>query len=229
MNSHNRLIIAVDGPAGSGKGSVCRAVAQRFGMAYLDTGLVYRALALHAIRHGVDDWQQLVGYAATLPLNFVQSAAWLDGEEVTLALRDEAVGQRASLLSAVPSIRAALLDFQRGYGGDRDAIFDGRDVATVLFPEACLKLFITADLAVRAQRRALELQLRGEDVSLDDVRFRMSERDARDAARSHAPLTVAPDAVVIDTTHLTLEQTMTRVMGEVERIWLAAGRRLPLT
>ncbi|MBF0158774.1 MAG: (d)CMP kinase [Magnetococcales bacterium] len=221
----DRLIVAVDGPAGAGKGSVCRAVAQHFDMAYLDTGAIYRALALTASRHGLEQPEQLAQCAASLPFAFVLTdaatacyTAFLDGEDVTRSLRDESVGQLASSLSAIPAIRTALLGFQRSYGGGQDTVLDGRDVGTVVFPEAQLKIFLTADLASRAKRRALELQSRGEHVILDEIQRCMAGRDARDAARSHAPLAIAVDAVVIDTTCLTLEQSTTRVMGEVERI-----------
>jgi cytidylate kinase len=238
----DRFIIAVDGPAGAGKGSICRAVAGQFGLAYLDTGAVYRALAVQSLRvwppsdgTHTPGWQpqeadvaRLATMATTMPFVFRRLeqgdyGAFLGPEEVTTRLREEQVGERASLLSALPEVRAALLAFQRQYGGTQDTIFDGRDIGTVVWPEAPLKIFLTASLEARARRRALELQQRGETANLAEIGHRMAERDRRDAERAHAPLAVAADAVVIDTTHLTLEQSTTRVMREVA-CRIAAGR-----
>ena len=226
--SEKRLIIAVDGPAGAGKGSVCRAVAEQFDLAYLDTGAIYRALALLSLRSGVTDTCALAHVAAEMPFAFrrlvgSQYAAFLHEEEVTLLLRQEQVGERASLLAALPAIRTALLGFQRRYGGAQNAIFDGRDIGSVVWPEAQLKIFLTADLTVRAKRRALELQPGGEADNLHQIEIRMAERDARDANRIHAPLVAARDVVVVDTTYLTLEQSTARVMCEVARLLSATS------
>lgn len=217
-----RLVVAVDGPAGAGKGAVCRAVAGRFGLSYLETGALYRAVGLIARRERSETADALAEYARTMPFAFRMAAdggfrAWLGEEEVTAALRDEQVGQAASRVAAIPEVRAALLGFQRGYGGDADIILDGRDVGTQVWPDADLKIFLTATLDERAKRRALELQQRGEAVRFPEIRDAMARRDALDAGRSHAPLAAAEDAVVVDTTRLTLEQSIGAVADLLDR------------
>ncbi|MBF0285979.1 MAG: (d)CMP kinase [Magnetococcales bacterium] len=212
----DRVIIAVDGPAGAGKGAVCRAVAERFGLAYLETGAIYRAVGLLALRQGVSDEAGLAELARTMPFSFRsvgpgRFGAYLGEEEVTAQLREEAVGEAASKAAALPEVRRALLHFQRGYGGPPGVILDGRDVGTVVWPEADLKIFLTASLEERAKRRALELREKGETASLEEIRQRMAERDARDSSRTHAPLLPATDAVTLDTTPLTLDESIARV------------------
>lgn len=207
-----RLVVAVDGPAGAGKGAVCRSAAQRFGLTYLETGALYRAVGLIGLRDGLTDETELAQVAGTMPFGFRalgdgRYGAFLGEEEVTLALRAEEVGQAASKVAAMPGVRAALLSFQRRYGGAHDAILDGRDVGSVVWPDADLKIFLTASLEERARRRAVELQERGEAVNLTELIARMAERDARDAGRAHAPMAAAPGAILVDTSTLTLEES----------------------
>ncbi|MBF0187562.1 MAG: (d)CMP kinase [Magnetococcales bacterium] len=217
-----RLIIAVDGPAGSGKGSVCRSVADRFGLAYLETGAIYRAVGLIALEQGLDAPESLAEAAAEMPFTFRalgggNYGAFLGEREISDDLRREEVGERASQVSAIPDVRQALLGFQRGYGGSDDAILDGRDVGTVVCPDAGLKIFLTASLEARAERRALELQAKGEPVSLREVSARMAARDARDSGRSHAPLKPAEDAVIVDTTPMTKSESIERVAALISQ------------
>ncbi|MBF0588870.1 MAG: (d)CMP kinase [Magnetococcales bacterium] len=213
--------IAVDGPAGAGKGAVCRAVAQRFQMPYLDTGSIYRAVGLLSIRSGQLDPEKLARAAQVMDYLFKDMGdgsfgAFLGGENVTTELRQEATGERASQVAAMPQVREALLAFQRTYGAGGHRILDGRDVGTVVWPDADLKIFLTASLEERANRRALELQAKGEAVSVQQICDRMAERDARDSGRDHAPMISAADAVVVDTTHLTLEESIEQVVRLVE-------------
>ena len=214
-----RLVIAVDGPAGAGKGAVCRAVASRFALAYLETGALYRAVGLLALRQGVVDPGALAVLAGAMPF-FCRSDpggsfyAFIAEEDVTRELRAETVGHAASRVAAMPEVRQALLGFQRRYGGGGDVILDGRDVGTVVWPDADLKVFLTATLEERARRRALELQAAGETVSVAVVSALMVARDARDTGREHAPLVPADDALVIDTTYLSLD----RSIDQVERL-----------
>ncbi|MBF0165945.1 MAG: (d)CMP kinase [Magnetococcales bacterium] len=208
----DRLVVAVDGPAGAGKGAVCRSAAQRFGLAYLETGALYRAVGLIGLRNGLTDADALARVAGTMPFGFRaledgRYGAYLGEEEVTLALRAEEVGQTASKVAAMPGVRAALLSFQRRYGGGRNVILDGRDVGSVVWPDADLKIFLTASLEERARRRAVELQARGEAVNLTELLARMAERDARDAGRAYAPMAAAPGAILVDTSPLTLEES----------------------
>lgn len=222
------LVVAVDGPAGAGKGTICRAVASHFGWRYLDTGSLYRAVGLIARREGVEEPEALAQRAAAMPFAFRpvgrgEYRAYLGEEDVSLALRDEAVGEAASRVAAMPRVRQALLAFQRAYGREGGVILDGRDVGSVVFPDAPMKIFVTATLDERARRRALELQQRGETVNFREVRAKMAERDARDAGRAHAPLTAAPDAVVLDTTGLTPPECVQRVIELVQPLTSRLG------
>ncbi|MBF0155308.1 MAG: (d)CMP kinase [Magnetococcales bacterium] len=219
----SRTVVAVDGPAGAGKGAVCRAVAGRFGLAYLETGSIYRAVGLLALRQGLTDPDAVAAAAATMKFTFrrVEASiyqAFLDEENVTTALRQEEVGIAASWYAALPQVRAALLQFQRHYGAPGAAILDGRDVGTVVHPHATLKIFLTASLDERAKRRFQELQQAGEAVNFQKILAQMAERDARDSGRTHGPLVPAANAVRIDTTHLTLEQSIDRVVGLVGEV-----------
>ncbi|MBF0179049.1 MAG: (d)CMP kinase [Magnetococcales bacterium] len=212
----NRRVVAVDGPAGAGKGAVCRGAASRFGLAYLETGALYRAVGLISLRSGIGNPDALTRAAGEMPFAFRpvgggEYAAFLGDEEVTLALRAEEVGQAGSRVAAMPGVRRALLGFQRRYGQDRDTILDGRDVGSVVWPDADLKIFLTASLEERAKRRALELQARGETVIVENLIARMLERDQRDAERDHAPMCAAPGAILVDTTSLTLAQSREKV------------------
>ncbi|MEO5334616.1 MAG: (d)CMP kinase [Magnetococcus sp. YQC-5] len=212
----NRLVVAVDGPAGAGKGAVCRAAAARFGLTYLETGALYRAVGLFSIRQGIVTPEALAEVAAVMPFAFRNMGegrygAFLGAEEVTLALRAEEVGQAASRIAALPGVRKALHGFQRRYGEGANLILDGRDVGSVIWPDADLKIFLTASLEERAKRRALELQARGEAVNLRELITRMLERDTSDASRTHAPMEPAAGSVVVDTTELTLAQSQETV------------------
>lgn len=228
---NRRMVVAVDGPGGAGKGSVCRAVARRFDFAYLDTGLLYRAVALLAIRREITDPAQWTALAATLPLELRPAEdgdaylAFLDQEEVTQALRAEVVGDTASRLATQPDLRLALLDLQRRFGEPAPLILDGRDTGTIVWPDADLKIFLTASLESRAKRRVKELQERGENANLDRIRFHLAERDQRDSERAHAPLLPASDAIVIDTSFMTLAQSTDCVIQLVaDQLALTIGK-----
>ncbi|MEG3638253.1 (d)CMP kinase [Magnetococcus sp. PR-3] len=219
----NRMRLAVDGPAGAGKGTICRAIANRFELAYLDTGAIYRAVGLHALDTNNRDEAALAQWATAMDFRFEvdnqgQARAYLDNQEVTARLRDEKVGESASHVAAMPSVRRALLDFQRNYGNPQSVILDGRDVGTVVLPDADLKVFLTASLEARAERRTLELQAKGESVSIGEIRSRIEERDARDRNRATAPLAAAPDAQTVDTTYLSQTEsieTVARLVAEL--------------
>ncbi|MBF0271177.1 MAG: (d)CMP kinase [Magnetococcales bacterium] len=215
-----RVVVAVDGPAGAGKGAVCRAAAFHFGLAYLETGALYRAVGLISARGGLSDPAELARAAAAMPFAYRplgegRHGAFLGEEDVSLALRDEAVGQAASRVAALPEVRQALLGFQRRYGAGLNLILDGRDVGSVVWPDADLKIFLTASLEERARRRALELQARGEAVNLAELIASMAERDARDAGRAHAPMEPAFGAVVVDTTAMTMEESCAAVIARI--------------
>jgi cytidylate kinase len=224
----NRIVVAVDGPAGAGKGAVCRAVASQLQLAYLETGAIYRALGLLTLREGVQEETAIVARAASMPFSYRatgtgQFAAFLAEEEVTTALRDESIGQAASRIAAIPAVRQALLDFQRRYGSPHHVILDGRDVGTIVWPDADLKIFLTASLQERAARRVRELQETGKNANFTEIYAAMAERDQRDAGRSAAPLKPAEDAVLVDTTTLTLAESVDRVLHLIKNTLNQAG------
>ena len=197
------LLIAIDGPAAAGKGSISRAIAKHFGMAHLDTGLLYRAVGAQVLQ-GAE------------PL---QAAQQLQAEDLNaLALRNDTVAQAASKVAALPEVRAGLVEFQRRFarrtGG---AVLDGRDIGTVILPDADVKLFITASAEVRADRRYKELLDSGAKTSLEQVLADVIARDARDRSRSAAPLVAAKDAVLIDTSDLSLSAAIAQAVAAVEK------------
>ncbi len=209
-------IIAIDGPAASGKGTLARKVAEALGYALLDTGALYRGVALTMIRAGVDlgDAEAATATARTL------TAADIDRLTHDPALRLDETASGASRVSAVPGVRQALLDFQRDFaanppGGLPGAVLDGRDIGTVICPDAPVKLFVTASMEVRARRRFAELQARGEDPDFADVLADMQARDDRDTKRAVAPLVPAYDAVIIDNSDMTPQQVLTAALDVV--------------
>jgi cytidylate kinase len=207
------LTIAIDGPAAAGKGTLARALAQRFALAYLDTGALYRAVGRDVLAAGQDPAEAAAAAAAALRLD---SASLGDPR-----LRDEDVGRAASLVAVHPAVRQALLDFQRRFatdppGGLRGAVLDGRDIGTVVCPDAPLKLYITASVEARAGRRHKELTQRGETVDLAAVLSELQIRDARDSARATAPLKPAADAVLIDTSSLDADTVFAQVAAMIE-------------
>lgn len=192
------MIIAVDGPAAAGKGTIARALAQHFGYHHLDTGTLYRRVGLELLKSDGDIHDSKV---ATVIAQNLHSYAWLDYE-----LRTEAVGAAASIVASIPEVRAALLDFQRSFAGQKPgAVLDGRDIGTVVCPNAQVKLFVTASPEVRAVRRQAELQAGGMDVTYEAVLQDIRQRDERDRNRAVAPLVPARDAVIIDTSDMTAE------------------------
>ena len=195
--------VAIDGPAAAGKGTIGRAIAERFGLAHLDTGLLYRAVGARVLT-GADP----VEAARTL------NAGALEDE----ALRTAAVAQEASKVAVIPEVRAALLDFQRAFarraGG---AVLDGRDIGTVICPEAEVKLYVTASDTARAERRYKELTAKGFDTTLEAVRADLHERDTRDRARQAAPMRPAEDAVILDTSEMDVEAAVAAAFREVEK------------
>lgn len=202
------MIIAVDGPAASGKGTIARALARHYNLPHLDTGLLYRAVAATILRLDLD------------PAIEADAVAACDFDELTLAdprLRDDDVGQTASIVSAHPLVRAALLQRQRRFAHQAGgAVLDGRDIGTVIAPDAQAKLFVRATSAIRAQRRHAELKSRGKTTSYDQVLLDIRTRDDRDSSRSTAPLVPAGDAVALDTSFLSIEAAVSKAIALVE-------------
>jgi cytidylate kinase len=204
------MVIAIDGPAASGKGTLAKRLAAHYGLPHLDTGLLYRAVALTVIDsgHSLDDHQAAARAASSLIADRLADPR----------LRERAMGEAASRISAVPAVRAALLAWQQRFAGDASgAVLDGRDIGTVVCPNAQVKLFITAAPEERARRRHLELLRRGESASLGAILDDIVARDARDAQRSTAPLKAAADAVILDTTELDPDEAFAAARAIVDR------------
>jgi CMP/dCMP kinase len=221
-------IVTIDGPSGSGKGTISRAVAVQVGWHLLDSGALYRLVALSGLKRGVksDDIDAHAQLAGAMDVRFDVApdggeAVILAGEEVTRQIRSEEAGQGASRVAAWPPVRAALLDRQRAFAKAPGLVADGRDMGTVVFPEGDLKIFLTASPAERALRRYKQLKDKGSDVSLPALSREITERDQRDSTRAVSPLKPAPDAEVIDSTSLTIEQVIDRViaLGRARALW----------
>ena len=209
------FVIAIDGPAASGKGTLARRLAARFGLAYLDSGALYRAVGRDVIARDQDPAD---AEAASRAAHSLDPATLADPR-----LRDEDIGRAASLVAAHPGVRAALLDFQRSFAKrPPGAVLDGRDIGTVVCPRADLKLFLTADVAARADRRYAELMAKDEAVDFNAVLTEMRARDARDSTRTTAPLKPARDAVHLDTTQMDVDQVFAAAVALVEE---RRGRR----
>jgi cytidylate kinase len=214
-------VICIDGPSGSGKGTVARRVAETLGWGYLDSGALYRLVALAAGQAGVDldDEQGVSELAAGLPVRFDTGGerVWLGDREVSTEIRTETCGDRASRVAALPAVRDALRALQRSFARPPGLVADGRDMGTVIFPEAAVKLFLTASAEERARRRYKQLKDKGFDVNLAALFEEVAARDRRDAERAVAPLRPAEDARLIDSTAMAIEETVAEVLAEVRR------------
>ena len=208
-------VITIDGPSASGKGTVAERVATALGFHFLDSGALYRLTALSAMHYGValDDEARVAELAATLPATFRDGSVWLADDNVREAIRAEAVGEGASKVAALPAVRAALLDRQRAYRQPPGLVADGRDMGTVIFPDAAAKVFLTASAEARAKRRYKQLIEKGNSASLSALVADMQARDARDTARAVAPLKPAPDALLLDTTEMDIESAVQAVLA----------------
>ena len=224
----NVPVMTIDGPSGSGKGTVSRAAARALGWALLDSGALYRLVALAARKAGVglEDGPALAALAGGLVIKFGSDSAgeedvWLDGQEVTGAIRTEQAGNDASKVASLGVVRAALLERQRRFAVPPGLVADGRDMGTVVFPQARLKIFLTASAAERALRRYKQLKEKGVAANLAALSLEIAERDRRDTNRAISPLIPSTDAVLLDTTGMSVEEVVERVLVE------ARGRLSP--
>jgi cytidylate kinase len=214
MNGTVVPVIAIDGPTASGKGTVASQVAGALSFHYLDSGALYRLVALAGLQSAIpfDDGERLASVARKLEMRFQDGEIFLDGERVTDAIRSENCGYAASRIAALPAVRAALLERQRAFRRAPGLVADGRDMGSVVFPDAALKVFLTAGAAVRADRRYKQLIEKGLDANISAILQDIGERDARDSARSVAPLQVARDALIVDSTGLSIAQVVAQVL-----------------
>ena len=209
--------VAIDGPAGAGKSTIAKLVAKQMGYIYVDTGAMYRGLAVHFLDYGFDakDSAKIIKACedADVTIGYEHGAQqiYLNGQNITDRLRKEEVGNMASVTSAIPEVRAKLLELQRGLAREKDVIMDGRDIGTNILPNADVKIYLTASVETRAKRRYDELCAKGEACDLDEISKDIKERDERDMKRETAPLKQAEDAVLIDSSDMTIEEVVDKI------------------
>lgn len=211
--------IAIDGPAGAGKSTIAKAVAKRMNLIYVDTGMMYRAIALFVLRQKIDlqDGEKIVeackNVDVTIRYEDDMQVVFLNGENVSARLRTEEVGTAASVISPIPEVRRKLVELQRRLATESDCIMDGRDIGTCVLPDAQTKIYLTASSEVRAKRRYNELTARGETCDLKKIREDIEERDYRDMHRETSPLKQAEDAVPVDTSDMTIEEVIEKIIA----------------
>ena len=214
--------IAIDGPAGAGKSTIARRTAQELSFIYVDTGALYRALAVFLVDEGVspEDTEKVKEAVKSVKVSIAyengEQQVLVNGENVTDRLRAESVGNMASTISAIPAVRAALLDLQRDLAKAHDVLMDGRDIGTNVLPDAELKIYLTASVETRAERRYRDLQEKGVEKALSEIRKEIEERDHRDMTRAIAPLKQAEDAVYLDTSHMNIDEVV-EAIGKLYR------------
>ncbi|MFN7085822.1 MAG: (d)CMP kinase [Burkholderiales bacterium] len=211
-------VIAIDGPSASGKGTVAQRVAQALGFHYLDSGALYRLVALAALEAGLDleDESRIERIALNLNIKF-NDTVWLDGKDVSAAIRDEAISAAASRVAALAGVRKALLARQRAFRQPPGLVADGRDMGSVVFPDAVLKIYLTASPEARAERRYKQLMEKGMNANMNALLQDIRDRDARDSARAVAPLQKSADAIYLDTTRLPVEAVVAEVLAQYRR------------
>lgn len=215
------IVITVDGPSGAGKGTLCHALAEKLGFNFLDSGALYRITALSAVKKGValDDEAKLAEIGRNLDIQFLpengEIKVILDGENVGDQIRTAQAGQNASKVAAFPLVREALLERQRAFSSEKGLIADGRDMGTVVFPNAQIKLFLDASAEERTKRRVKQLQEKGFNANFDEILAEIKERDFRDRNRAVAPLIPAKDALLLDSTHLSIDDVIKQALDHI--------------
>ena len=214
----NVPVLTIDGPSGSGKGTIAALVAEKLGWSLLDSGALYRIVAAVALDRGMDlaDAEGLAAMAAALDISFEDDRVIVDGADLTEVIRTEPVSVASSQVSALEPVRAAILDLQRNMRRPPGLVADGRDMGTVVFKDADLKIYLDASAEIRAERRYNQLKNKGLDVNFRALLANLEERDARDKARAVSPLVPAEDALIIDSTNLSIEEVLEKVLSEVE-------------
>jgi cytidylate kinase len=222
MFNMKKIAIAIDGPSGAGKSSIAKSLAKRLGIIYVDTGAIYRTVGLYVYRHEIDskDSHNIIKCLdnISIKLAYINNAQriYLNGEDVSDQIRTEIISKYASDVSAIPEVRKFLLSLQRDMAKEDSVIMDGRDIGTVVLPDAEIKVYLTASAEVRAQRRYKELIAKGENVTYESVLDSINQRDKNDSTRSAAPLKAADDAIILDNSGLTADETLDRFIQIVE-------------
>ena len=216
-----KIVVAIDGPAGAGKSTIAKLVAEKLGYAYIDTGAMYRSVAWKFLQTGKDFDEDLIStLAKTMVIEFKPEASvnrvFVDGAEVTEAIRSAEVTANVSRVAAIGAVREAMVAQQRRMGESGGVLMDGRDIGTVVFPKAQLKIFLTASVEERALRRYKELMAKGQDVDLAQLREDIASRDKQDSERAISPLRQAEDALLLDTSHMNIEQVTAKILHLVE-------------
>ena len=214
-------VVTIDGPSGSGKGTISQLLAERLGWHFLDSGALYRVLGVAALRGGIDEGEpkKLKKLAEVLDVTFENNYIFLEGDDISDDIRTESAGNMASKVAALPQVRTALLERQRAFARKPGLVADGRDMGTVVFPSAEVKIFLTASAEERAQRRYKQLKEKGLDVSLADLAAEIRERDERDRNRSVSPLKAAAAALEVESTGLSIEEVFEQVREQVSKTW----------
>ena len=214
------MIIAIDGPSASGKSTTAKGVSKRLGFTHLDTGAMYRAVTLGMNKSNIrlSDYKKVNDYLNCLKINFDKNnRVWLNGEDVSNLIRTVDISSKVSMVSAIPEVRNKMVEIQRSIAGDNDCVLEGRDIGTVVFPEAEYKFFLIADIIVRAKRRLSELKNSDQTITLDQIIANIRNRDELDSSRQHSPLQRAKDAILIDTSHITIDQQVERIVEIVNQ------------
>ncbi|NCA92303.1 (d)CMP kinase [bacterium] len=213
--------IAIDGPSGSGKSTIAKILAKKLGISYLDTGAMYRGMGYYAIKNNVslDDEQNIMSLLNDLNMEIFESdgvqQVIINGENVTPFIRNHEISMAASTISKIPAVRIKLVELQRKIAQKTDCVLDGRDIGSFVLPNAEYKFFMTASSLVRAQRRQLELKQKGQDIPIDEIKADIEKRDLQDTTRAFAPLVVADNAIIIDTSNSTIEEVTNTIMGYI--------------
>lgn len=227
-----KLIIAIDGPAGSGKSTTAKLMAKKLGYLYIDTGAMYRAVTLYAIKNNLlDDEKKIIDLAKQLDIELKfedgQTKVSVDGKDVTEEIRSLEVNQNVSPVSRIEGVRKILVQKQKEMGKNGGVVMEGRDITTVVFPNADVKIYLTASIDERARRRALEFAQKGQQVDIEQVKQNILDRDRIDSSRDVSPLTKSPDAIEIDTSNLSIEQQVEQILEEAKKV--AEKKRIKLT
>ena len=211
-------VIAIDGPAGAGKSTIAKRLAESIGYTYIDSGAMYRALTLKVLRENISlkKLDSIISMAKETDIDFRENSIFLDGETSDVEIREENVSRNVSYIAAIPEVRKLMVELQRKISKNKNVVMDGRDVGTVIFPSASVKFFITASVDERAERRCNELKQKGYDANIQDIKSQIEKRDHIDSTRSESPLTVAKDAITIDTTGKSVDEVLDEVISNIE-------------